>query len=103
MAPNIEFNTNTLTTNGGTPVANNRFTLRAGPRGTLLAVTWLFRCRLYPVCPAALRLPTLLTCASVPQARRSSRTMVRMAGYMCKPVYELGGKACLAARPLPCY
>ncbi len=35
MAPNIEFNTNTLTTNGGTPVANNRFTLRAGPRGTL--------------------------------------------------------------------
>ena len=35
MAPNIEFNTNTLTTNAGTPVANNRFTLRAGPRGTL--------------------------------------------------------------------
>ena len=35
MAPNIEFNTNTLTTNGGTPVANNSFTLRAGPRGTL--------------------------------------------------------------------
>lgn len=33
MAPNIEFNTNTLTTNAGTPVANNRFTLRAGPRG----------------------------------------------------------------------
>ena len=35
MAPNIEFNTSTLTTNAGTPVANNRFTLRAGPRGEL--------------------------------------------------------------------
>jgi catalase len=59
MAPNIEFNTNTLTTNGGTPVANNRFTLRAGPRGTLpcgdLAVLVLQAVPCLPSCSAAAR------------------------------------------------
>ncbi len=59
-----------------------------------------FRCRLYPVCSAALRLLTLLTCAPVPQARRSSRTMVRMAGYVWKPVDELGGNGLLGCSHL---
>jgi hypothetical protein len=69
MAPNIEFNTNTLTTNGGTPVANNRFTLRAGPRGTLLAVTWLFSLQAVsclPSCSEVANFADLRVCAAGP-------------------------------------
>ena len=36
IMPSIKFNTNGLTTNTGTPVANNMYSMRAGNRGPIL-------------------------------------------------------------------
>ena len=72
MAPNIEFNTSTLTTNAGTPVANNRFTLRAGPRGEL------FLCVLTVFAHLAQAYVKLRTDQLFLQVLRYSPTMVRM-------------------------